>query len=74
MVFNTKTCAIINDTNFFSKIYFTKMAGGARRDRTDDLRLAKPALSQLSYGPKISKFKIDHLVISKYNANNGGPG
>ena len=25
--------------------------GGARRDRTDDLRLAKPALSQLSYGP-----------------------
>ena len=25
--------------------------GGAERDRTDDLRLAKPALSQLSYGP-----------------------
>ena len=25
--------------------------GGAGRDRTDDLRLAKPALSQLSYGP-----------------------
>ena len=25
--------------------------GGASRDRTDDLRLAKPALSQLSYGP-----------------------
>ena len=25
--------------------------GGADRDRTDDLRLAKPALSQLSYGP-----------------------
>jgi hypothetical protein len=24
---------------------------GAERDRTDDLRLAKPALSQLSYGP-----------------------
>ena len=28
--------------------------GGADRDRTDDLRLAKPALSQLSYSP-ISK-------------------
>ena len=27
------------------------MAGGARRDRTDDLLLAKQALSQLSYGP-----------------------
>lgn len=27
--------------------------GGARRDRTDDLLLAKQALSQLSYGPSI---------------------
>ena len=26
--------------------------GGARRDRTDDLMLAKHALSQLSYGPR----------------------
>ena len=28
--------------------------GGARRDRTDDLLLAKQALSQLSYGPCLS--------------------
>jgi hypothetical protein len=28
-----------------------EMSGGARRDRTDDLLLAKQALSQLSYGP-----------------------
>ena len=28
------------------------MPGGAYRDRTDDLKLAKLALSQLSYGPK----------------------
>ena len=28
-----------------------KRLGGADRDRTDDLRLAKPALSQLSYSP-----------------------
>ena len=28
--------------------------GGARRDRTDDLMLAKHALSQLSYGPRRS--------------------
>ena len=27
--------------------------GGAGRDRTDDLLLAKQALSQLSYGPII---------------------
>jgi hypothetical protein len=27
------------------------MGGGADRVRTDDLRLAKPPLSQLSYGP-----------------------
>jgi hypothetical protein len=26
-------------------------SSGAGRDRTDDLRLAKPALSQLSYSP-----------------------
>jgi hypothetical protein len=29
----------------------TQNLGGARRDRTDDLLLAKQALSQLSYGP-----------------------
>ena len=29
----------------------SRTAGGARRDRTDDLLLAKQALSQLSYGP-----------------------
>jgi hypothetical protein len=28
-----------------------RQSGGARRDRTDDLLLAKQALSQLSYGP-----------------------
>ena len=28
------------------------MIGGAGRDRTDDILLAKQALSQLSYGPK----------------------
>jgi hypothetical protein len=35
--------------------------GGARRDRTDDLLLAKQALSQLSYGPgqdaKVTRLK-----------------
>ena len=38
--------------------------GGARRDRTDDLLLAKQALSQLSYGPPRIK-KLNEI---------GGPG
>ena len=43
-------------TYFLPKTAF----GGARRDRTDDLKLAKLALSQLSYGPS--------------KKPNGGPG
>ena len=38
--------------------------GGARRDRTDDLLLAKQALSQLSYGPGCEHFALE----------GGGPG
>ena len=33
--------------------HYTKVDGGAGRDRTDDLKLAKLPLSQLSYGPFI---------------------
>jgi hypothetical protein len=33
---------------------FKGRGGGARRDRTDDLMLAKHALYQLSYGPSLS--------------------
>ena len=33
----------------------SKRIGGAERDRTDDLKLAKLALSQLSYSPLISE-------------------
>ena len=32
---------------------FGDWIGGANRDRTDDLKLAKLALSQLSYGPVV---------------------
>ena len=38
--------------------------GGACRDRTDDLKLAKLALSQLSYGP----------VVVEIVVGSGGPG
>ena len=34
-----------------SRFEYRELIGGADRDRTDDLRLAKPALSQLSYSP-----------------------
>ena len=47
---------IYSDVNLF---------GGGERDRTDDLLLAKQALSQLSYTP-INYFLITDLV--------GGPG
>jgi hypothetical protein len=37
--------------------------GGARRDRTDDLMLAKHALSQLSYGP-VTRRRMLHVEVS----------
>ena len=40
--------------------------GGASRDRTDDLKLAKLALSQLSYGPVGKTNPAERL-------SNGGP-
>ena len=39
--------------SFSGDDFRTKADGGARRDRTDDLKLAKLALSQLSYGPVV---------------------
>jgi hypothetical protein len=38
--------------NWFDQKRSEASRGGARRDRTDDLLLAKQALSQLSYGPE----------------------
>jgi hypothetical protein len=38
-------------------------AGGARRDRTDDLMLAKHALSQLSYGP-VTRRRMPQVLSS----------
>ena len=43
------------------------VAGGADRDRTDDLKLAKLALSQLSYGPGTTS-------VNDRRSNGGGPG
>jgi hypothetical protein len=44
--------------------------GGARRDRTDDLMLAKHALYQLSYGP----IRAAHGELSAIHPESGRPG
>ena len=47
--------------------------GGADRDRTDDLRLAKPALSQLSYSPMkvvgLGRFELPTSRLSGVRSN-----
>ncbi len=51
--------------------------GGARRDRTDDLKLAKLALSQLSYGPDPSDWQRSRRSSSNLqgaHTKSGGPG
>jgi hypothetical protein len=62
---NTRTQNVLVDVKSLARIHFHGRvskakpvgiaAGGARRDRTDDLLLAKQALSQLSYGPKLAQ-------------------
>ena len=47
-------------------------AGGASRDRTDDLKLAKLALSQLSYGPIRDKVHEVHGSHSLQLVGRGG--
>ena len=44
-------------------------SGGARRDRTDDLMLAKHALSQLSYGPKANAKRLPGVRQAIREAN-----
>ena len=51
----------LSSQNVQRQVATSQRAGGARRDRTDDLKLAKLALSQLSYGPVPS----GHTVIAK---------
>ncbi len=50
--------------------------GGADRNRTDDLRLAKPALSQLSYSPKTTNtsFRVMAGVSAKRRSDLVGLG
>jgi hypothetical protein len=47
--------------------------GGAERDRTDDLLLAKQALSQLSYSP-VAIWNRYPVGPARMNCKSGGPG
>ena len=49
-------CTLALETDFPSPLFarHDHLVGGANRDRTDDLKLAKLALSQLSYGPMLA--------------------
>ena len=49
-------------------------SGGARRDRTDDLMLAKHALSQLSYGPVPEDECLRRFMRRIALDQSGGPG
>jgi hypothetical protein len=51
-----------------------RKSGGARRDRTDDLLLAKQALSQLSYGPVSSHPFQAAIATGSRHPRLGGPG
>ena len=46
-----KNLSILCSQSFDQEIDFGNKFGGAERDRTDDLLLARQALSQLSYSP-----------------------
>ncbi|CAH2407322.1 hypothetical protein MES5069_580004 [Mesorhizobium escarrei] len=51
-------------------------SGGAGRDRTDDILLAKQALSQLSYGPLITPLRSYPVeeIDNPCGLRSGGPG
>ena len=50
VIFKEQNCPLRSSVQPDKKPY--SYVGGGERDRTDDLRLAKPALSQLSYTPE----------------------
>ena len=49
------------------------VVGGDDGDRTHDLRLAKPALSQLSYVPVITAPAATRLTLGRLLSKDGGP-
>jgi hypothetical protein len=54
--------ALSHDGELVSPTSPIQRIGGARRDRTDDLKLAKLPLSQLSYGPDQFPISVEAVV------------
>ena len=55
----------VSPRNCSSQSSAIRPSGGARRDRTDDLMLAKHALSQLSYGPVAMRRSLASACLGK---------
>jgi hypothetical protein len=76
---HTFVCGALDSTIKLSEnsevLYAPRKPCGAERDRTDDLRLAKPALSQLSYSP-VAEDSIDRRppVAMRHAADRVGQG
>jgi hypothetical protein len=66
----SQTPCVLRRRNWCSGRFMVHEDGGADRDRTGDLKLAKLALSQLSYGPsrgsgvryQVSELHLWHLI------------
>jgi hypothetical protein len=76
-----QTCVFPSSVFSYLNSVFCLLAGGADRDRTDDLKLAKLALSQLSYGPGARRARKSEnrnrksdfrLLISDFRARPAG--
>ena len=63
---NVRIQDFMDEINPALNTHSCKKNGGARRDRTDDLMLAKHALSQLSYGPGELKLKSASASLMKW--------
>jgi hypothetical protein len=67
--FSSRESIVRTDTNSFLRTSLENPTGGARRDRTDDLLLAKQALSQLSYGPKSGRLACQPKLAESAQAS-----
>ena len=72
IAFPTNECCLCSQSHTIDYAWpIAWPSGGARRDRTDDLLLAKQALSQLSYGPVPVEIKPNRLsAFAEASADN----
>jgi len=70
MIFIIQVCTFaLSNSHLLPQRPPSRFDGGASRDRTDDIQLAKLALSQLSYGPVASLAS----ALAFANPKIGGP-